>query len=172
MGQVERRTGKAGAGVESASAWRTWLPVGPCCVGRRASGRLKDATKLGWSGTLGFGTLGRGPERGVRGDAGWGGKEAWAASGWAERKGTGQTGLIAGLPGLIAGPNGSVGTGWAREEGLGWVLVSSSSFLFYFEHHSNLFEFKSNLNSNSYALKQLKLMHQHECNNEFNLEKI
>ena len=66
--------------------------------------------------------------RGLRVFAGWGGKEGWAASGWAERKETGRTGLIVGLPGLIAGPNGSVGTGWAREEGLGWVWV----FLFYF----------------------------------------
>jgi len=78
---------------------------------------------------------------------------------------------------------GLVGTGeasWATE-GVGWVWVFILGWVLfyffllsisYFKHHSNLFEFKSNLNSNSYALKQLKLMHQHECNNEFNLEKF
>jgi hypothetical protein len=45
--------------------------------------------------------------------------------------------------------------------GFGFLLFS---FPFLFQTHSNyLFEFKSNLNSNSYALKQLRNMHQHEC---------
>jgi len=55
--------------------------------------------------------------------------------------------------------------------GLGLGFPISYFFpLFYFKHHSNLFEFKSNLNSNSYALKQLKLMHQHECTNKLALK--
>ena len=74
------------------------------------------------------------------------------------------------------------GAGTREEGGLGrpgaWVglgchlgfPISYFFPLFYFKHHSNLFEFKSNLNSNSYALKHVKLMHQHECTNKLALK--
>jgi hypothetical protein len=59
--------------------------------------------------------------------------------------------------------------GRAREIGLRerlgcWAGLLSYFLSFsFFQTNSNLFEFKSNLNSNSYALTQIKLMHQHEC---------
>ena len=53
----------------------------------------------------------------------------------------------------------------------GWVLVqfglSIFLSLFYFKHHLNLFEFKLKFEFNSYAFKQNKVMHQHECHNKF-----
>jgi hypothetical protein len=50
-----------------------------------------------------------------------------------------------------------------------WVRFGLSIFLslFYFKHHLNLFEFKLKFEFNSYAFKQNKAMHQHECNNKF-----
>ena len=58
-------------------------------------------------------------------------------------------------------PSGPAGKEKEREggpaNGLGFSFtafpISYFFPLFYFKHHSNLFEFKSNLNSNSYALK-------------------
>ena len=67
------------------------------------------------------------------------------------------------------------------KEELGWVAWVEARlgfpffpilFLFYFKHHSNLFEFKPNLNSKPYALNQRKLMHQHECTNMFKPREI
>ena len=65
----------------------------------------------------------------TRGRAGWEGKGAWAAFGWAERTGPGdwargEVGAGAGLAMGRAGP--------AWERGLGWVLglVLGFSFLF------------------------------------------
>ena len=84
--------------------------------------------------------------------------------------------------GLLTGRAGEGGKlGWCGllgQEGRsgppGWVgfgfFFSYFFPLFYFKHHSHLFEFKSNLNSNSYALKQVKLMHQHECTNKLALK--
>jgi len=76
------------------------------------------------------------------------------------------------------GPRGREKEGRA-EPLLGWVgLVSSfpisffSLFSFLFQTNSNyLFRFKSNLNSNSYALNQKEFMHQHECTNMLNIGK-
>ena len=119
--------GPALAAGEGARGERAWAPAG----GTGGSGRRRTSGRACWASWAAAMLLGRvrgEGGRGLRVFAGWGGKEGWAASGWAERKGTGRNGLIAGLPGLIAGPNGSVGMGWAREEGLGWVWV----FLFYF----------------------------------------
>jgi hypothetical protein len=60
--------------------------------------------------------------------------------------------------------------GWAA-----WAVFLSPGFLilFYFFSWfstSNLFEFKSKFEFNSYALNQIKLMHQHECTNMLNLK--
>ena len=66
--------------------------------------------------------------------------------------------------------------GWATSQGLldcwvGWAGLSFCfGFPFLFQTTLKLFEFKSTLNSNSYALNQRKLMHQHECTNKSNLE--
>ena len=78
------------------------------------------------------------------------------------------------------GPSAELGCGERGKEGVGrlWLgfwagLVSPFLVflpLFFSKQHSNLFEFKSNLNSNSYALKQIKLMHQHECTNKLALK--
>ena len=93
---------------------------------------------------------------------------------WERAEGEG-VGLLTGR----AGEGGKLGwCGLLGQEGRsgppGWVgfgfLFSYFFPLFYFKHHSHLFEFKSNLNSNSYALKQLKLMHQHECTNKLALK--
>jgi hypothetical protein len=54
---------------------------------------------------------------------------------------------------------------------LGWSAARVAFLfpsLFLFQTNSNLFEFKSNLNSNSYALTPIKLMHRHECTNMLN----
>ena len=71
-----------------------------------------------------------------------------------------------------AGP--ASGRAGPRELGcwrLGFGLVSLFFLpLFFSKQHSNLFVFKSNLNPNSYALKRLKLMHQHECTNKLALK--
>jgi hypothetical protein len=60
--------------------------------------------------------------------------------------------------------------GWAA-----WAVFLFPGFLilFYFFSWfstSNLFEFKSKFEFNSYALKQIKLMHQHECTNMLKLK--
>jgi hypothetical protein len=54
-----------------------------------------------------------------------------------------------------------------RKEGMTDLL--SRFFPFLYQPNSILFEFGSNLNSNPYALNQIKLMHQHECTNMLNL---
>jgi hypothetical protein len=56
--------------------------------------------------------------------------------------------------------------------GLGhWVgLLLYFPFLFLFQSNSIYLNSKSNLNSNSYALTQRKLMHQHKCTNMLNLK--
>ena len=66
--------------------------------------------------------------------------------------------------------------GWAKPfHGLDWVLVFLFlwfSLLFSFPNTLKLFEFKHKFEFKSYALNQNKTMHQHECTNIFNLEKI
>ena len=61
-------------------------------------------------------------------------------------------------------------SGLGRFPGLGSDFFSLFYLLFFFKLHSNYFEFKRNLNSNSYALNQIKSMHQHVCTNMSNLE--
>ena len=65
------------------------------------------------------------------------------------------------------------GKGWAAC-GLGWADWFLVSFSFSFsisfsfsQTNSNLFEFNLNFEFKSYAFKQNKTMHQHECNNKF-----
>jgi hypothetical protein len=66
--------------------------------------------------------------------------------------------------GRCEGKEGGRGLGfWASWAGLGFFLFFWFPFPFLFQTNSNLFEFKSTLNSNSYALNQIKIMHQHEC---------
>ena len=68
---------------------------------------------------------------------------------------------------------GCEGKRWAAREGKETragplrVRFGLSIFLslFYFKHHLNLFEFKLKFEFNSYAFKQNKAMHQHECTN-------
>ena len=106
-------------------------------------------------------------------------RAAWATEG---AGGESQLGRGAGAgpggegSGLRAG-EGKEGVGRVGEEAswadrvrvLGWVfLLLSFSFFFSFQTPLKLFEFKSNLNSNSYALKQT--MHQHECTNKLALK--
>ena len=81
-----------------------------------------------------------------------------------------------------AGPatgKGKVGREWEKEgSGLGWFsrlgwipgfwFFSFSSF--FFKLQPNLFEFKLNFEFKTYAFKQNKTMHQHECTNILNLK--
>ena len=85
-------------------------------------------------------------------------------------------------PACVAGRAGDGGPGgwkqmgcgkerrWVGPVGLGWCWVDfGCGFVFYFSllflNKSNLIEFKPNLNSNPmHSTKQIKLMHQHECN--------
>jgi hypothetical protein len=54
-----------------------------------------------------------------------------------------------------------------------WVgLLLYFPFLFLFQSSSIYLNSKSNLDSNSYALTQIKLMHQHECTNMLILNKF
>ena len=65
--------------------------------------------------------------------------------------------------------------GWRRGKGR-WTMGRLGSHLglgfpFLFQTTLKLFEFKSTLNSNSYALNPINLMHQHEYTNMLNLRK-
>jgi hypothetical protein len=59
------------------------------------------------------------------------------------------------------------GKRWAA----GWTAFLPP-FLFLFQSNSIYLNSKSNLDSNSYALTQIKLMQQHECTNMLNLNKF
>ena len=54
----------------------------------------------------------------------------------------------------------------------GFFPISLFSLLVSFPNTLKLFEFKHKFEFKSYALNQNKTMHQHECTNIFNLEKI
>jgi hypothetical protein len=86
------------------------------------------------------------------------------------------------------GHAGTGGASWAREKergelgphgkvgpaGLGGFLVWADR-VFCFSYFLSPFSFKPTqiyLNSNSYAFKQNKTLHQHECNNKFKPRKI
>jgi hypothetical protein len=80
---------------------------------------------------------------------------SWAARGEEERWAAGKEARLRGREG--------------KQAGLGSELGLPSYFLpFSFSTIPNLFEFKSKLDSNSYALTLIKYMHQHGCTNMLN----
>ena len=110
-------------------------------------------------------------ERAVRwADAAWerrAGQRCWAAERAQGKEGVGRLAGRAveesrlGWCGLLGQEGRSGPPGW-----VGFGFFFSYFFpLFYFKHHSNLFEFKLKFEFNSYAFKQNKTMHQHECTN-------
>ena len=112
-----------GAGrVREGGKRRCWAGVGRCSAGR-----------ADWAGA-GFGLSGRWGELGLALGRTGGKRElgrrgrGWAAHGPRGGKEMGRQVWAAWVGLLRFGPDGSVSTGWAREEGLGWVWV----FLFYF----------------------------------------
>ena len=136
-----------------------------CQVGRACQRARGETRACGLCGERRWRVTGRGDlgcareaaERVWRKRAGWGnglGRRAGPRAQGVAREGAGtqeEGGL--GRPGL--------GLGWVAI----WVFLFPISFLFSISNTTQIY-----LNSNSYALKQLKLMHQHECTNKLALK--
>jgi hypothetical protein len=122
------------------------IAAGRCAAGD--TGKKKGRRRRGADR---WGQVVRGRERE---SAGW--ERRWACASWAERGGRKRE---AGRGKRKERP----GCCWASWAGLGFFLFFWFPFPFLFQTNSNLFELKSTLNSNSYALNQIKFMHQHEC---------
>ena len=133
----------------------------PRGLGRAVHWAERERSGLGRAGLEGLGwpawELGR--SAGLRGERG---KEELGWVAWVDEVGREREREQAGLGCLVGlGP-----------VGVFYFPFFPILFLFYFKHHSNLFEFKPNLNSKPYALNQRKLMHQHECTNMFKPREI